>query len=91
MIPLLMRLKIVEDDRNKINLWLPLFLIWIILLAVMILLLPFILVAALIFWILRNDIRILLIYPRLYSVLSALSGLAVRIEEKNKKVYLIIQ
>ena len=91
MIPMLMRLKIVEEGKNKINLWLPLFLLWIILLAVMILLLPFILIAALVFWILRNDIRILLVYPRLYSVLRSLSGLAVQIEEENKKVFLIIQ
>jgi hypothetical protein len=90
MIPLLLKLHIVEDGRKKINLWLPLFLIWIILLAILIVMLPFILIAAFGFWIFRNDTRILSVIPIFFSILCALSGLVVLIEEKNRKVFLAI-
>lgn len=91
MIPLIMKLKIVEDNRTKINLPLPLFLVWILLFCLSLLLLPFILIAALAFWILRNDLRLLTLFPKIVVILCALSGLVVQIEEKNKRVDLWVQ
>lgn len=86
-----MKLKIVEDNRTKINLPLPLFLVWILLFCLSLLLLPFILIAALAFWILRNDLRLLTLFPKIVVILCALSGLVVQIEEKNKRVDLWVQ
>jgi hypothetical protein len=91
MIPLIMKLKIVEDNRTKINLPLPLFLVWILLFCLSLLLLPFILIAALALWILRNDLRLLTLFPKVVFILCALSGLVVQIEEKNKRVDLWVQ
>ena len=91
MIPLFMRLYIVEDNRKKINLLLPLFLIWIILFCFMLLLLPFVLIAALILWILGYNLRILSLFPKLFSVICALSGLRIQVEEQNKRIYILVQ
>ena len=91
MIPFFMNLHIVEDGRTKIRLPLPLFLVWILLLCLFLILLPFLLLAAIIFWILRNNLRILAFIPKLFSIICALSGLRIQIEEKNKKIFLTIQ
>jgi len=91
MIPFFMFLHIVEEGRTKLKLPLPLFIVWILLFCITLLLLPFVLVAALVFWILRYNLRILRFFPEVLTVLCALSGLVILIEEENKKVYLSIR
>ena len=91
MIPLFMWLRIEEDNKTKINLPLPLFIAWIILFCLFLILLPLILIAAIVLWILGTNIRLLTVFPILLSVLFALSGLLIHFDKENKRVYLLIR
>lgn len=91
MIPFFMYLHVVEDGRTKIKLPLPLFIAWILLFCLALVLLPFVLITALVFWVLKYDLRILRFFPKCLAIVCALSGLIIFIEEKNKRVYLSIR
>ena len=85
MIPMIMRIHVVEGNRNKVRLILPLFLAWLLLLPFIILLTPFVLLAALILWPSGYGKTILGAGPALYSVISALSSLHIEVEGKDNK------
>jgi hypothetical protein len=85
MIPFLMRIHIVEENKKKIGLILPLFLFWILLLPIVILLTPLVLLAALVLWPSGYGKTILGIGPAFLSVLCALSDLHVQVEGAENK------
>jgi len=85
MIPLLMRLK-VSRNPNRHGFLLPVFLVWILLFALMIVLLPFVLIAALFTWRSGQGKWLLMTYPLLISVLFHLSGLHIEIEHSEQNV-----
>jgi len=85
MIPMLMRLK-VGRKPDRYGLLLPVFLVWILLLALMVVLFPFVLIAALFTWTSGQGKGLLLTYPLLISVLFHLSGLHVEIEHKEQNI-----
>jgi hypothetical protein len=78
--PCLMRLKIV-DSEHRVNLWLPLFLAWIILAALYIVLSPLIAILILILWPFGWGEFLLMIGPTIYSCLCALRELQVDIRK----------
>ncbi len=78
--PLLMRLKIVNEEHH-VNLWLPLFLAWIILLALFIVLSPLILLAVLIAWPFGWGEFLLMIGPSIYSCLCSLHDLRIDVSK----------
>jgi hypothetical protein len=80
-----MRLK-VGRKPDKYGLLLPVFLVWILLFALMIILLPFVLIAALFTWRSGQGKVLLLIYPLLGSLLFRLSGLHIEIESSGQNV-----
>lgn len=86
MIPLVMRLHIVEGKKKKVGLILPLFFLWILLLPIAILLTPFVLLAALILWPSGCGKTLLGAGPALLSVLYALSDLHVQVEGDENKL-----
>jgi hypothetical protein len=86
MIPLLMRIHIVKGHKKKVGLIIPLFLVWLLLLPFMIVLTPFVLLAALIFWPYGYGKTILNAGPAFLSVLCALSDLHVQVEGAENKV-----
>ncbi len=86
MIPLIMRIHIVEENKKKVGLILPLFLAWILLLPFIIILTPFVLLAALILWPSGYGKVILGIGPALFSVISALSDLHIHVEKPDSRV-----
>ncbi len=88
MIPLWMRLKVIEENKKKVSLWLPLFLVWLLLLPLVILLIPFLLLAALITWQKGYGKMILMALPMLWSVLAGLSGMRVEVEKKGSIVFM---
>jgi len=88
MFPLAMRLKVRPRERRGASLWFPVVLVWIILWAVMIALLPLVVLAALLTWRNGPGPRLLLVYPLLFSVLWHLSGL--HIETRNAEKELLI-
>jgi hypothetical protein len=86
MIPMIMRLHIMEENKNKVRLYLPLFLVWILLLPFVILLTPFVLLAALVLWPSGRGKNILRAGPAFVAILSALSDLHIHIEKPGSKV-----
>jgi len=85
MIPMIMRIHIVERNKKKVRLILPLFIAWLLILPFIIILTPFVLLAALILWPSGYGKTILGIGPALISVISALSSLYIEVEGKDNK------
>ena len=85
MMPLLMRLKI-GRDAGKRGVLLPIFIVWVLLLALMAVLLPLVLIAAILTWLSGQGPWPLLVYPLLGSVLFHLSGLHIEIERSGENV-----
>jgi hypothetical protein len=85
MIPMLLRLK-VSRNPNRHGLLLPVFLVWILLFALMIVLFPFVLIAALVTWRSGQGKWLLLTYPLLASVLFHLSGLHIEVEGQEQNI-----
>jgi hypothetical protein len=85
MIPIFMRLK-VSRKPDRYGLLLPVFLVWILLFALMIILFPFVLIAALLTWRSGQGKLLLLTYPLLVSLLFRLSGLHIEIGSSGQNV-----
>ncbi len=80
---MLVRLKVQQSGKRRVRLWFPVILIWIILAALMIVLLPFLLLGA-VFSLGRGPgFRLLLVYPLLAAVLWNLGGLTVDVAQKE--------
>ena len=81
---MLIRFKIKEPGRRGFGLWFPVIIIWILLAALMLVLLPFLLLAALVTSWRGPGLRLLLIYPLLASVLWNLGGLTIDVDQKER-------
>jgi hypothetical protein len=86
MIPMILRIHIVEKNKKKVGLILPFFLVWLVLLPFIIILTPLVLLAALILWPSGYGKTILRAGPALLSVISALSNLNIQVEKPGSKV-----
>jgi hypothetical protein len=84
MMPMLVRFKIKEPGRRGFGLWFPIILIWVLLAALMLVLLPVLLLGALVTWPNGPGPRLLLVYPLLFSVLWNLGGLTIDVEQKQR-------
>ena len=85
MIPMLMRLK-VSRNPSTYGVLLPVFLVWILLFVLMLVLFPFVLIAALITWRSGQGKWLLMTYPLLVSVLFHLSGLRIEIGHSEQNI-----
>jgi hypothetical protein len=85
--PILMRLKIINTSHH-VNVWLPIFLAWIVLLALYIILSQLILILALILWPLGWGEFLLMIGPTIISCLCSLRDLKIDIV-KGQEIVLI--
>ena len=83
--PSILRVRVLDDD-SRVNLWIPLVLIWPLVVAVYLLLLPFVLVAALLTWPSGRGRLILMGGPALFRLYCALRGLRVDVREPNQSV-----
>ncbi|MDD8025138.1 MAG: hypothetical protein PHI34_01400 [Acidobacteriota bacterium] len=83
MLPMIVRFKVKQPGRRGFRLWFPVILIWLILAALMLVLLPFLLLAALITMWNGPGFRLLLIYPLLAAVLWNLGGLTIDVDQKE--------
>ena len=88
MIPLLIKTKIPRQDKAPVTLYLPLFLAWPILLAILLLLLPFLVIAVVVTWPMRYKAMLIRFYPMLFAVLWNLQGLVIDVEHKDDKIYM---
>jgi hypothetical protein len=93
--PYLMRVKINEPDTRRINLWIPLFLIFpvaaVILIVIMLILAPFVLLATIILWRFEWFRLLLLSVPLVLRCLCSLRGLEVNVSNGNEKVFISIK
>jgi hypothetical protein len=80
--PCLMRLKIINPE-HRINLWLPLFLVWIILGALALALSPLIALLVILLWPLGFGEFLLLLGPHIYNCICQLRGLSIDINDKS--------
>jgi hypothetical protein len=79
MMPMLLRLKGIDSKGKRFTLWLPLFLIYLILLPLLVIPLPFVLLAALIAWPFGYGCLVIQVYFAIFKLLGCLSGLKVDI------------
>ena len=90
MIPLIFKIRIERTKTKPFRLFIPLFLVWLIVFPLLIALSPLVLIAALIMKKRGYTRLIISVYPILFLSLSSLSGLTVEIENEDKKLALII-
>jgi hypothetical protein len=83
--PCLMRLRIINPEQN-INLWLPLFLVWIILAAIALVLSPLVAVLVILLWPFGWGEFPLLLGPYVYNCLCSVRGLSIDIKKRNDVV-----
>lgn len=88
MMPMLLRLKGVDRNGQRFTLWLPLFLIYIILLPLLVVPLPFVLLAALISWPFGKASLVIQAYLTIFRILGCLSGLEIDVESGNGNFFI---
>lgn len=88
MVPLLLKLRVPRKRGDILTLYLPLFLLWLVLIPVMIIILPFILIAVI--FTRNSEYRRLLLYifPLLFELLGSLKGLKIDVQDKENKIYI---
>ncbi len=83
--PMLMRVKIINRER-RINLWLPLFLVWIILFIIAIALSPLVCLLVILLWPWGWGEMLILLGPAVYRILCALKDLSVDIRRPDEMI-----
>jgi hypothetical protein len=83
--PCLMHVRI-HNEEHHFGLWLPLFLAWLILAALLLAILPIFLILLIVALPFGWGEFMLLLGPRFYNILCALRGLKVEIDRTNEKV-----
>jgi CRISPR/Cas system-associated endonuclease/helicase Cas3 len=90
-IPMLMKIHLIENNQKKAKLTIPLIIVWILLLPILVIALPFVLLAAIITWPTGYGKIILSIIPMFLRVLSALPGLHIQVESPKNKTLLLFK
>ena len=85
--PSILRLRI-RNQRHRFGLWLPLFLIWPLVMLLGLLLLPFILLAAIVLWYRGWAKPLLLAGPSLFRLFCALRGLEVDVKQHSEQFFI---
>ena len=88
--PYLMKVRVNNPD-SKFNLWLPLFLIYPLLAVIMLVLLPLILVAAIVLWLMGWGKTLFIVLFAVFSCINAMRGLEVHVEEGQEKVLVSVK
>ena len=73
--------------ERHVNIWLPLFLLWPLLLVLALMLFPFVLVASLVVWYKDWGKPLFLFYPAVYHLFCALRGLRIDIRQGSDVVF----
>jgi hypothetical protein len=88
--PAILRLRVVENKRRKIALWLPIFLLWPPLFLLIVASLPLILVLALAFWWHTKARKVVKSIVPVFDAICSLRGLTVDVESEEEKVLIKI-
>jgi len=90
-LPMLLRLRIQESGKQSVRIFLPLFLVWLLLLPVLFLAAAIALIAAALTWRSGRGRMLLVSIPFLISVIWNLSGLHIQVEKPDNQVLLWIR
>lgn len=90
-LPMLLRLRVQESGKKSVRLFLPLFLMWLLLLPFLLLAAPIALIAAALTWRSGRGRMLLVSIPLLISVIWNLSGLHIQVEKPDNQVLLWIR
>ena len=88
MIPLILKLRIKDKNQKRFGIWLPLFLIWLIVLPLLALPAPLVLLVAVILWPSGYGRLTLYSYGAIFNLIGNMSGLKVDIQSKDSIVYI---
>lgn len=91
MLPVIMKLQISERERRTFGLWIPVIIAWIVLGALLVLLFPLLLLAAILAWPSGYGRRILAVYPFLGTILFNLSGLHIELGRTDRHILIDFQ
>ncbi len=83
MIPLVIKLKIPREKKRPVNLYLPVFIVWLLIFCLLLVALPFVLLAALFSWRAGYGLKLLLIYPLIFSMLWHMQGLVIDVQSDD--------
>jgi len=89
--PAIMRIRVVENGRKKIGLWLPVFLLWPVLILLAVVSIPLLLVLMLGFWWHHVARKVIRSIPAIFGIICSMRGFAVEVENKEKKEEVIIK
>lgn len=84
--PMIVRVAIYEGGKRKINLWLPLLLLYVILFPFLLLTLPFLLLGGLVLWIFGGGRTPFSVWVGLYELWCASKGIVIEAKSKNDRV-----
>ncbi len=89
MIPTIMRLDVFNRNGERVRLFLPVIIVWVLAFVLLIAAFPLVLIAALVTAGRGPGFRLLRFYPAFFEILFALSGLRVDVAQHgNKKVFI---
>ncbi len=88
--PYVMKVR-VNNPNSKINLWLPLFLIYPLLAVILLVLLPLILIAAVVLLIMGWGKTLFIIPFAVFGCINAMRGLEVQIEQGQERVLISVK
>ncbi len=88
--PYLMRVRVKNQDR-KINLWIPLFIIFPLIIILLVIMSPFILLATAALWYFGWGKPLLMIVPAALGCLCALRGLEVNVNRNGKGLLISVK
>jgi hypothetical protein len=84
MLPFFLRIKIKKNVNKGFSLFLPIFLVYILLLPIIIIFIPIYFIAVIIF----NELKILLMTKYLLEIIVSLAGTKIHIIEKDSEIFL---
>lgn len=87
MIPMLMKIKIPQENSRSINIYIPIFLAWLLLAVLLLIMTPFVLLAALFTWRQGLGGLILMVIPTLCEILWHMQGLLIDVEGPDETIY----
>lgn len=88
--PMLMKFAIYEGGKRKINFWIPLFFLYLLLLPLFLIVLPFLIAMGLIAWVFGVGKTPVSLMGWLYELWCATSGTVIEVDSKKDRVFIRI-
>lgn len=83
--PLSMKIRAGKDGKNKLRLWFPAVLIWLVVFILAMALSPLVLIASLLLWPSGTGKKLLMLGPMFFYLFSTLHGLNIQIKDRDSQ------